>query len=137
MNQREETQVVGEKESIVSGGLEGLLFWLDGQGFGVSTYVAFRAHALELGQADAEHAATGRLLADLAQQFVDSYDSIPLPIDVAASALARLRHHVAALAAARGADETLTLLNEIASERLDSWHTMMAPGHTESAVVTV
>lgn len=128
-------QVVGESESIVSGGLLGLLSWLDGQGFGVSTYVAFRAHALELGEADAAHAATGRLLADLAQQFVDSYDSIPLPFDVAASALTRLRQHVAALAAARGADETLALLNEIASERLDGWHTMTVPGLSSSVAV--
>lgn len=67
--------MVGESESTVSAGLAGLLSWLDRQGFGVSTYVAFCAYALELGDADAAHAATGRLLADLAQQFVDAYDN--------------------------------------------------------------
>jgi hypothetical protein len=107
-----------EASALAEIGMGELLTWLDGQGCGVSTYVLFRTHALTLSRASSENAAAGRLLADLAQQFVDSYDSVPLPIDVATEALGRLRAHVAAFVAAGDGEERLALLNKVACDRL-------------------
>jgi hypothetical protein len=117
--------------------MAGLSNWLDGQGCGVNTYVAFRGRALEICESQVEHAAAGRLLADLAQQFIESYDSIPLPIDIATAALQRLRQYVAALVAAQGEDEKLALLNQIASERLDGCHALPVASRTEFAAASV
>ena len=102
----------------ISEDMTALLDWLEAQGGGVRTYQLFQSRVLELAQVYPEHAAACRLLADLAHQFAYAFDGMPLSVDVATAAHARLRSYVAQFATVRGERDTLALLNRVAVDQL-------------------
>ena len=64
--------------------------WLMSQHPGLRTYKSFYQKALELAATDADHRALYRLLSNIAERYVTTFDEEPLPVDVAAQAYQRL-----------------------------------------------
>lgn len=64
--------------------------WLARQHPGLRTYKVFLQKALQLAGAEPEHRACYRMLAALAESYIDSFDEEPLPVDVAQQAFERL-----------------------------------------------
>ena len=97
-----------------------LLEWLKQQNGGVATYIGLQQRASRLASEHPEHAAIFQLLSYVSGRFVSSYDGMPLPVDVANVAFARIRDLVAKAAAVedRTPEERLRLLNEIAQADL-------------------
>ncbi|MEW6639742.1 MAG: hypothetical protein AB1586_04485 [Pseudomonadota bacterium] len=64
--------------------------WLTRQHPGLRTYKVFQQKALQLASAEPEHRACYRMLAALADGYIDSFDEEPLPVEVAQQAFERL-----------------------------------------------
>jgi hypothetical protein len=97
-----------------------LLEWLKQQNGGVATYIGLQQRASRLAAEQPEHAALFQLLSYVSGRFASSYDGMPLPVDVANIAFARIRELVekAVRMADQTAEERLRLLNEIAQADL-------------------
>lgn len=100
--------------------MEETLTWLRQQIGGLATYERFHERMIEQIAADPRQAATARLLAELANRFVDALDRQPLPSSVDTAARERLIGFVERAIATRDApaDARLAFLNELAAEEL-------------------
>lgn len=99
-----------------------LLAWLEGQKGGTGTFFEFQQRSLELRKANTEQAALLRLLGNIAGQFADQFDGMPLEVSVASRALQRLTGFVreAQGVPAGSSGNLLNLLNRIAAADLAS-----------------
>lgn len=97
-----------------------LYSWLAVQHPGLRTYKAFREKAQELAHADREHRAFYKLLSNMVEPFIDTYNGEALPTKLADETFRRVLNVV------QDAENAITLspeiemgaLNEIASVRL-------------------
>ena len=97
-----------------------LYSWLAVQHPGLRTYKAFRAKAQELARADREHRAFYKLLSNMVEPFIDTYNGEVLPTKLAEETFRRLLNVV------QNAENAITLspevemgaMNEIASVKL-------------------
>lgn len=94
--------------------------WLVSQHPGLRTYRSFHHKALELAASDADHRALYRLLANMAERYVSTFDEEPLPVDVAAQAYQRLLDIVIDAEKSIGAPVSMQVqtLNKIAAVEL-------------------
>ncbi len=97
-----------------------LLGWMRKQNGGAHTYLEFQKRLQTIRLRDQESAAMARLLADLAERFVDAYDGEPLPAGIASQAYDRLLAYVerAVTLEAAGAAERIACLTELGSAEL-------------------
>jgi hypothetical protein len=100
--------------------MDELLDWLRQQNGGVGTYIGLQQRAVRLARERPEHAALFQLLSLLSGRFASSYDGMPLPVDVANDAFARLTELVQKAARVKNGspEEQLRSLNEIAQVEL-------------------
>lgn len=100
--------------------MEELANWLKSQHKGLRTYKTFQRRALELGTINKPQAALYYLLAMLVDRFVETYDEVPLTLDVTDEAHKRLATITdkAADYAKMSPEQQLALLNEIAVAEL-------------------
>ncbi|MGO8914087.1 MAG: hypothetical protein ACLQDM_32870 [Bradyrhizobium sp.] len=94
--------------------------WLVSQHPGLRTYKSFHQKALELAASDADHRALYRLLANMAERYVSTFDEEPLPVDVAALAYQRFLDIVGDAEKSIGApvSQRVQTLNRIAAAEL-------------------
>lgn len=100
--------------------MEELANWLKSQHKGLRTYKTFQRRALELGAINKPQAALYYLLAMLADRFVETYDEVPLTLEVTDEAHKRLAA-ITDKATGYGKmspEQQLALLNEIAVAEL-------------------
>jgi hypothetical protein len=97
-----------------------LYHWLASQHPGLRTYKSFCDKALELAACDADHGAVYRLLANMAERYVSTFDEEPLPVDIAAQAYQRLLDIVGDAEKSIGApfSRQVQTLNKIAATEL-------------------
>lgn len=100
--------------------MDELLLWLKDQNGGIGTYTEFQRRALAMLSSEPEHAALIRLLADMADRFVNAYEGEPLSFDVADRALGKLIALVeqAVSADAGSSAERIASLNEVGRAEL-------------------
>jgi hypothetical protein len=94
--------------------------WLAEQHPGLRTYKSFREKALQLSVVDTSHSALYRLLANMAEHFVVTFDGEPLPVDVAQRAFSTFRDLVEEgdRSMAGSVEQQLAALNKIAATKL-------------------
>jgi hypothetical protein len=85
---------------------------------GLGSLMEFQRACEEALAGDSGEAGVLRLLADMAARFVDRYDRVPLPSDVASAAYDKLVSLTDRAAAATRPDEKLAVINEIARSEL-------------------
>lgn len=100
--------------------MDELLQWLKQQNSGIRAFTGFAQRTAQLGETDQANAAHYALLGALAGQFVAAYNGVPLPVDVASRAYARLVAHTEAAknSIAGSASEKLAFLNDVAATEL-------------------
>ncbi|MBD9490510.1 hypothetical protein [Ensifer sp. ENS11] len=97
-----------------------LFNWFGAQPGGVGSYRKFEENALELALDLPEHAASLRLLADIAARFVETYADQPLPAGVADAAFKKMTSIVEIISASKDSsvEERLAALNAIAVQNI-------------------
>jgi hypothetical protein len=94
--------------------------WLISQHPGLRTYKSFYHKAFELAASDTDHRALYRLLANMAERYVSTFDEEPLPVDIAKQAYQRLLDIVDDAEKSIGApvSQQVQTLNKIAATEL-------------------
>lgn len=94
--------------------------WLLKQHPGLRTYKTFCQQAYQLADSDPDHRALYRLLAEMAERYIRTFDEEPLPTDVSEQAFQRLLQAVADAEASINAPipTKIATLNRIAATEL-------------------
>jgi hypothetical protein len=89
--------------------------WLSQQHHGLRTFRAFQQKLDILSRGDPEQRALCRMLSDVVDSYVETFDEAPLPVPVADRAYRRLLDLVASLDFRAGADRRLADINRVAA----------------------
>ena len=94
--------------------------WLSGQHPGLHTYKAFHTKTLQRSTSDTKHHALYKLLAAIANRYIESFDEAPLPVETAERAYRKLMDIVVEAENSKQATapQQIQTLNRVASVEL-------------------